>query len=256
MDKSKSTNVFQITDTHLFKNDQHEMFGVNTNKNFYSTLKKIHQSKEFNPDLFILTGDLSQDESEESYQKISDAMNEFGKKVYWIPGNHDNIATMHKIFDKNPLFAYVNNVSLNDWELVFLNTKIDGHDKGFISETELINLENTLASLKKNKPIAIIMHHHPIEVNTPLIDQYILMNAHNFWEIIDKNTDVNLIICGHVHGDYSIKRKNVHIETAPATCLQWVKGTKELRTINSIGFKIYQFFKNTYKQSAQLWSLE
>ena len=70
----QQTNIFQITDTHLFKDDHTLMYGVNTNQNFYHVIEKIREYRDLKPDFFLLTGDLSQDESEESYIKIFNAM--------------------------------------------------------------------------------------------------------------------------------------------------------------------------------------
>ena len=43
-----------------------------------------------------------------------------------------------------------------------------------------------------------------------------------FWHSdIVSGKNVKLVICGHVHEDYSFKHNNVMIESAPATCLQW-----------------------------------
>jgi len=254
LDKNKVTTVIQITDTHLFKSDTHEMFGVNTNKNFYSVMDYLHEQKEITPDLFLLTGDLSQDESEESYIKIVEKMNEFGKKIYWVPGNHDNIEVMKKIFSTSPLFLPVKNINLNTWGFILLNTKMNGSDKGFLSENELRYLEESLNNFNDQKSIGVIMHHHPVTVNTPLIDQYILTNSSHFWNIVNRHSNVKLIMCGHVHGDYSIKHNNIVVECSPSTCLQWEKGTIELKIVKSIGFKVYRFVNNTYAQFVKLWS--
>ncbi len=66
---------------------------------------------------------------------------------------------------------------------------------------------------------------------------------------------MKLIICGHVHGDYQVKYKNVMIETAPATCLQWLRGTKILKIDQKIGYKIYHFDDEYYEATTKLWEI-
>ncbi|MEO8400305.1 MAG: hypothetical protein ABI597_00730 [Gammaproteobacteria bacterium] len=100
--------------------------------------------------------------------------------------------------------------------------------------------------------IAIVMHHHPAKVGTPLIDNYILENAQEFWDVVEK-ANVSLIICGHVHGDYKFKYKNVMIESAPATCVQWEKGAVKLKADMKIGYKVYHFDEHGYKAIAKMW---
>src|SRR4051812_43398229 len=207
----KKVNIIQITDTHLFKDDNNLMFGVNTNKNFYQVIEKIHKQNHVNPDFFILTGDLSQDESEESYIKIVTEMERFNTPVYWIPGNHDSIEMMTSVFSQSKAFSRLSRLILQNWDIIFLNTKLEGTDNGYLSKTELSLLESELKKVEPHKSVSIIMHHHPIKVNTPLIDEYILTNPDEFWNIVDAYPNVKLIICGHVHGDYKLKHKNIYI---------------------------------------------
>jgi Icc protein len=149
-------------------------------------------------------------------------------------------------------FNRKSNLFLPHWHLVFLNTKIDGRDDGLLSLSELKRLKDEIMTSPANKKIAIVMHHHPAPVGTPLIDNYILQNNKDFWDIVT-GTKVELIICGHVHGDYRFKYNNVMIESSPATCLQWEKGTKVLKTDMRIGYKIYHFEQNGYQAIAKMW---
>lgn len=246
-------NIIQITDTHLFKDDNKKMYGVNTNFNFYQVIDKIKKYQSVIPDCLILTGDISQDESRESYQKIVKKLEEIGIKTYWIPGNHDNIELMESVFSQSKLFYKVRKISFNYWDFVFLNTKIEHADSGFLHQSELTALETELNHIENTKNVAIIMHHHPIEVKTPLIDRFILKNSADFFEIIKFRQNVKLIICGHVHGDYSLKYKDIHIESSPATCLQWKIGTSVSEIQKSIGFKVYTFYKNNYSCFSDKW---
>lgn len=247
-------NIFQITDTHLFRDDNTLMYDVNTHKNFHAVLEKIRNYRDIKPHFFILTGDLSQDESEESYIKIMDAMKSFHLPVYWIPGNHDDPEKMEYVFHQSSLFSKLRRLELKNWDLIFLNTKMNGTDKGFLSQQELCALEEELKKSVGHKQIAIIMHHHPVKVNTPLIDKYILTNSNDFWSIIHKHSHIKLIICGHVHGNYRLKYHHINIECSPATCLQWKIGASKLEIEKNIGFKIYRLFEKEYSCFVKSWS--
>jgi Icc protein len=96
------------------------------------------------------------------------------------------------------------------------------------------------------------MHHHPAPFGTPLVDNYLLENREEFWAAI-KNSPVKLIICGHVHGDYSLTINKVRIESAPATCFQFKKGTSILEVDNHIGYKIHRFCYNIAHSKAETW---
>ncbi len=245
--------IIQISDTHLFADDASEIFGSKSNIKFKEVINKIIDEDGHDADMIFLTGDISQDESIQSYQKIADCLSGLNLPIYWIPGNHDNLIQLESVFMGTKNFNRVTHLSLPHWHFIFINTKINNRDDGELSLSELEILKNEIMAAPINKKIAIVMHHHPAPVGTPLIDNYILQNAKDFWDIIS-GTHVELIICGHVHGDYQFKYNNIMIETSPATCLQWEKGAKDLKINLQIGYKIYRFGKEGYRANAKIWN--
>ncbi|MGC1183159.1 metallophosphoesterase [Legionella sp.] len=250
MNLNKETlKIIQITDTHLFKNDSY-LFNVDTNLAFKKVMCKIEDDLA-DTDAIFLTGDLSQDETVESYEIIANSLKNLNKNIFWIPGNHDSICNMQSVFCKEGNFFRERILSTPLWDFFFLNTKIDGKETGFLSNNELLLIHSELKKERK-KPIALIMHHHPIEVKTPLIDNYILENKDKFFETIGQS-NIDLIICGHVHNDYSLRHGTICIETSPATCFQFKKGSTDLAIENSIGYKVYYFSSNSYVAEAKIW---
>lgn len=250
MDSNKKTiKIIQLTDTHLFKNDSY-LFNINTNLAFKKVMSAM-QADLADADALFLTGDLSQDETIESYEIIADSLKDIDIKVFWIPGNHDSISNMHSVFCKKNNFFRETKLSTPLWDFFFLNTKNDGKESGFLSNSELLQLHSELKKERK-KPAALIMHHHPIEVKTPLIDNYILENKNAFFEMIG-SSGVDLIICGHVHNDYSLQHGTICIETSPATCFQFKKGSTDLAIENNIGYKVYYFSSNAYVAKTKIW---
>lgn len=249
---NKKFKIVQITDCHLFK-DNSLMLDVETNKTFSQVVERIKNVELHDTDAIFLTGDLSQDESKESYQRIINSLSDTNKNIYWIPGNHDCIENLSSIFLTNKKFIRAHHINTPHWDFIFLNTKIEGADYGFLSALELSNLKQSLDQCI-NKSIAIVMHHHPAPIGTPMIDGCMLENANSFWEVIS-GYPVKLIMCGHVHGDYAVKyNEEITIEASPATCIQWVKGATEPAFEKKIGYKIYHFEKNNYVSEAKIWN--
>ena len=244
--------VIQISDTHLFADDELEIFGVKSNAKFNEVINRIIAEDSHDADIILFTGDISQDETPQSYKKAADCLSALNIPIYWIPGNHDSLDQAKSVFINTKNFNRHSTLSLPCWHLIFLNTKMDGRDDGQLSHSELEMLKHEITISPVNKKLAIVMHHHPAPVGTPLIDHYILQNAKEFWDII-VGTNVELIICGHVHGDYRYQYNKVMIETSPATCLQWEKGTQNLKTEMKIGYKIYHFEQDGYKALAKMW---
>ncbi len=249
--QNKKFKVVQITDCHLFKDDS-LMLDVQTNKTFNHVIKRIKNEELHDADAIFLTGDLSQDESKESYQRIVDSLSDTNKNIYWIPGNHDCFTTVSKVFMESKQFIYSRHLATDYWDFIFLNTKLDGADYGFLSELELSDLRESLDQCVCQS-IAIVMHHQPAPIGTPMIDKCMLENVNSFWKIIS-NYPVKMIMCGHVHGDYSVKyNEKITIEASPSTCIQWVKGASLPKFENKIGYKTYHFENNKYVSKAQIW---
>lgn len=252
--KLKDTlKIIQITDTHLFGHDDQKIFGHDSNNNFIEVIEKIKNNDLFNTDFIILTGDLSQDETANSYLNVMRAMSEFSLPIYWIPGNHDDLGIMNAVFAESHWFSYIKSLLMKYWNFIFLNTKMIDSESGYLKKEEIDHLSKEVINSKlTNKKLAIIMHHHPIRVQTPLIDNYILNNDKVFWDTV-KDVEDGLIICGHVHGDYSFRFKNFKIECSPATCFQFEKGANVLKIENSIGYKVHNFNYNEYSSRSVIW---
>ncbi|KTD29812.1 MULTISPECIES: metallophosphoesterase [Legionella] len=244
-----SLKILQITDTHLFAHHS-SLFGVNPNKNFDEVMKVIFRNELEDTDFILLTGDLSQDETSAAYQHLLKSFKNCKSRVFWLPGNHDNESVMSAVFNSFSLFTRTRLLELKHWNLVFIHSKLEGSGSGYIHLDELNEVEKIINASKKN--IALIMHHHPIPVNTPLIDQYILNNREDLWKTIS-NSKVKLIVTGHVHGDYSFVYQGVNVECSPATVFQIKKGTDTLQIEHSIGYKIHYFDKDRYRSKAVIW---
>jgi Icc protein len=244
--------IIQISDSHLFQNNDLTLFSVKSNFRFEKVLSQIISNESIDTDLILITGDISQDETPESYQVIADHLDKLNIPIFWIPGNHDNLSVMQSTFQNTKNFNYVKFLSLPYWHLIFINTKLINSDSGFLHPDELNTLSLELEKAPANKKLVIIMHHHPIPVGTPLIDKYILQNRKEFLNILPTDKDI-LILCGHVHGDYKIIQNNITLETCPATCLQWKKGTSTIDIEHNIGYKVFYLNETDYTSATKLW---
>ncbi len=253
-DKKDCLKIIQLTDTHLFSDDS-LLFGVNCNRTFDIVTHNIFKNELQDTDLIFLTGDLSQDESLGSYQYLLNAFKPYQIPVIWIPGNHDNLNLMNTVFNLSPLFFRIDQIELKHWIFIFLNTQLEGSINGFINQNDLILIENGIKNATLlNKKIALIMHHHPVSVGTPLIDKYFINNQEKLWEIIS-HTNVELAICGHVHGDYTLYHNNVKVESAPATCFQFKKCSTTLEIENLVGYKIHYFEQGNHSSESVIWNV-
>ncbi len=239
--------ILQLTDLHLF-NKENLLHGCNTNKSFENIISDIKNDININYDLIFLTGDISQDMTDDSYIFCSNILSQLEHPIFWIPGNHDNYKKTKEIFKKNKLFNHRRYLKTKHWDFIFINSCIEGKDYGYLNENEIKYIDSYIKKCNQEKDICIVMHHHPIPVDTPLIDEVILKNYFEFLEKIKKYPSVKLIMCGHVHGDYSITYNSIKIETSHATCFQWLKGTNQIEIENYAGYTVYKMGKNFFKK--------
>lgn len=246
---NENYKVIQITDTHLFSDKSTELLGYCTYQHLADTITHVLNSN-IKPNMVLVTGDIFQDETKQSYQLALAQFERLNCPVYWIHGNHDNESELKPIFEGSPKLQRLDKLSTPYWDLISINTCRRGTAKGYIEDDEyerfLLKIE---AAKKNNKKIAVVMHHHPMPVNTPLLDACMLENYEKLLNMVKQNKMIKLIICGHVHGDYKMVCDGFVIETSPATCFQWKKGTSKVETENRRGYRIFDFNSTSYSSS-------
>ncbi|TPD49001.1 MAG: phosphodiesterase, partial [Thalassolituus maritimus] len=74
---AETLRIVQVTDTHLFGDIGGKLLGVPTYDSMHAVLSQL-DAFPFQADAMLVTGDLSQDGSEQSYRLLDDAMARFG----------------------------------------------------------------------------------------------------------------------------------------------------------------------------------
>jgi 3',5'-cyclic-AMP phosphodiesterase len=235
--EASSLMVVQISDLHLFEDEGQNLLGWNT----WGSFKKILAQLDLHslpPDLILLTGDLSQDETEASYQKILEHLVPLGIPTYWLPGNHDHVLTMERVLDRPPVYAD-KSVCKGGWQFLLLNTNVPGNVYGALSSESLAWLEVQLSNMPSHQHTLISMHHPPFWVGSPWLDRSGLHNTDAFFEIIDRHPQVQLVLVGHVHQEFQCVRNNVTYLSTPSTCIQFMPKSPDFALDdNGPGFRL------------------
>ena len=82
-------DIVQITDLHLSKNKKNELHNINT-YNSAKTVIEYVAKHEKSIDYLIITGDISEDSTMQSYSHLLDLLKPIKSNVYLMPGNHDS----------------------------------------------------------------------------------------------------------------------------------------------------------------------
>ena len=220
---------------------------INTNDTLLDVLAAV---KEERPDLVIASGDLSDDGSKESYQRLQGYLSELDCGVYTIYGNHDNPANFDQYLiggnvKKSKIFCgdFVN--------LLFVNSFKENVHSGYITDDEFLQLED---SLKKYDNCIVVVHHHfvPLKNIEPhienIMDHYILENGQKLLDVLTHyKSKIKFCVTGHVHNFYQVEIGGVKIYCCPSTCAQFAKNIEHLiEAKKKPSFLIYNFTNDNY----------
>ena len=209
---TKPLRIAQLTDCHLMASPEHEYRGKDSHK----SLKILMQSvQEYDPDLLLATGDLSEDSSPTSYEALKTYFNPLGVPVLALPGNHDDPELLAQAFTGSP----VKNVKVTEhgeWQIIRLDTSLPGTPAGRICAEALAGFEQVL-SQQPERPRLIALHHQPVPVGSPWIDEHRLLEPESFLNLIDQCAGVRVVVWGHAHQVFSEQRNGIAMLGSPSS---------------------------------------
>jgi len=220
--ESEPVKILQISDTHLFANDSGRLMGIDTAWTFNAVIESVLELGLVH-DAVVVTGDLSQDESKESYLRLAQGLKELKMRAYCLPGNHDQGDGMKEAFAGSVDICSDRSFVIGYWQIILLNTAEERKVYGHLSEKELSFLDNCLGN-KPDKHALIAMHHQPQPVGSAWMDNIALDNPGDFFAVVDKHKQVAGIIYGHVHQQFDGLRNAVKLMSSPSTCVQFEPG--------------------------------
>jgi 3',5'-cyclic-AMP phosphodiesterase len=240
--------ILQLTDFHLFGAASTNLLGVNTYNSLQQVISLVTKDiAKKAPELLVLTGDISQDYSAESYKLAKNFFCNFAFKIATTMGNHDFLANFINFFgdptqNKNKIFT------LNNWRIIILNSYWPEHIGGKLAEKELEFLSNTLINSRAYH-IMIFLHHPVLPINSIWLNKIITSNAQQFLEIIDQFANIKAVVCGHVHQEVSIIRSGVQYLTTPSTSLQFKPNSPAFKLDTLMpGYRWFDLYDNgTFK---------
>lgn len=232
--------VAQLTDIHLFATPQQELVGLLTIESFQVVLQKLKQLKP-SPDLLLLTGDLSQDHTKESYQHLEQLISPLGIPAYWLPGNHDSLPVMEQVLTKFP-FLEQKSFQKGNWNFILLNSGVPGYVHGYLSGTTLDWLDRQLSELPP-QPTLVALHHPPFLVNSEWLDSSTLQNPEELFAVLARYPQVKLVLFGHIHQEFDREFKGIRYLGSPSTCIQFKpKSEKFGLDVVEPGFRLLKLY--------------
>ena len=189
--------VAQISDMHIRAVPRDDGFDPGAD------LKRaLEQIRALAPDVIVATGDLVNDARGDEYPVLAEAMKAAPAPFFLVPGNHDDRGPLRTAFPKHAYLPPHGRLSyaIEDYpvRIIGLDQIIPGETAGDFSPDCAAWLEETLR-VAPFKPTLIALHHPPFLTGDRLLDTIGLKNQDRFADIVRRNPQVKLIVCGHHH---------------------------------------------------------
>lgn len=217
MNQASPLLIAQVTDIHLFANENQQLLNLSTIQSFQAVIERLQRLRP-QPDLLLLTGDLSQDGTPESYEHVQNLLSPLETPIYWLPGNHDCLSVMQQILNSAPVSPR-KVFTRGSWNFILINSGVTGCVHGQLSPQTLDWLDFRLGV--EQHPTLVALHHPPFPVNSNWLDASTLKNPEELFAVLDRYPQVKLVLFGHIHQEFNRQRNGVHYLGSPSTCIQF-----------------------------------
>ena len=215
------TEILQITDTHLFADRGGRLKGVDVDAGLRSVLAEASR-RHPHAEAVLLTGDLVQEETAPSYQRLAGYMAGLGMPTYCLPGNHEDKALLARACEDGALRCE-SRVFIGGWQILLLDSAQPPAPGGWLAREELERAERSLAE-HPDVPALMALHHPPLSVNSPWMDTMQVANGGQLLALVDRHPQVAAVVFGHIHQAFETVRNGVRFLGSPSTCVQFLPG--------------------------------
>lgn len=226
---SAPIRLVQVTDPHLYKNDDGKLLGLTTAESFSAVIDSVKALPQ-RPDLMLVTGDISQDGSAESYQRLRQGIADLPYPAFWIPGNHDELPIMAQHLSGANLHGDKRIVSGN-WQIILLNSAVPHRVYGKLQQDQLDFLHAAIAEYPQHHLLAVL-HHHPVKIDCFWLDTIGLNNAEAMFAVLKQHKGVKAVLWGHVHQAFDQVQNGIRLMATPSTCVQFKPQSVEFQADN------------------------
>jgi len=203
--------LIQISDCHFAADPNASYRGENADRNLARLQAGVTSLA---PDGLVLSGDISEDGSIESYQRVAKQVLPWAPRRAWLPGNHDKKSAMAEVL-REPDFTSGPVLDWGGWRLVLLDSAFGDRGDGMVDEERLAPLD-AVQKTANNHPAIAFIHHQPIPVNAAWIDKYGMANTALLWKRL-ADSNVLAVGFGHVHQAFKGEHQGIVCLSAPST---------------------------------------
>jgi Icc protein len=219
---ARPVRVIQVSDCHVPQDPATPYRGLNADRNLASLLPAM---RHWQPDLILLTGDVSEDGSAAAYGRVSAHLSTVGAPVVALPGNHDDPAVMRRYFPVGP-WSGPHADKARNWQLLLLDSTVPGRVSGELDSGTLERLDWLLRASTASH-VLVALHHQPVPMGSEWIDRYSLEQPSALLDLLDRHSRVRCVTWGHVHQGFEAQRKGMVLLGSPSTVANSLPDTEK-----------------------------
>ncbi len=214
--------IAHISDAHVAEYGK-KAYGLVPTSEYFE--RCINHMNNFEPklDLVLITGDLCNNPTPGENQRAADILSELKIPYYIVPGNHDKreyLLNSFKAACPTELDGFIQ-YTIEDFDvrIIALDSVTEGKSGGTLCKTRLEWLDKKLAE-QPDRPTMIMLHHPPVRYGVHETDTDGFVGAEEFGDIIEKYSNIERVLCGHVHMNCHAGWRNTTISTAASMGMQ------------------------------------
>lgn len=187
-----------LTDTHVV--DEGLLYGQDPAARLRAAAASIN-TEHGDAAFVVLTGDMTHWGNPAAYARFSAEIKKLAMPVHLMVGNHDDTDAFADAFPETPRDSdgfVQTGFSTPYGRFLLLDTKASGTHAGAYCATRRAWLRRALA--QSNGPLALFMHHPPFKTGITAMDQIMLQDAEEFYDVIAPHkARIRHLFFGHVH---------------------------------------------------------
>lgn len=220
-DGADTLSLVQVTDTHLTGTETGCLLGMNTARSAKGVIDAVLATE--SAECILVTGDIAADGQPEAYGQL-EALLGTSVPSLWLPGNHDDVSSHKDRYAPH----MKRRLRAKHWDVVMLETQVEGEVGGVLSTTELAALRSAVDDARLANKALLVATHHPLRrLESAWLDEQSVKNASEAIDILKPIADQTAVISGHVHQQSDEVINGVRMMTTPSTCVQFAPRSQD-----------------------------
>jgi Icc protein len=210
----------QLSDPHIVREGERLLGVIDTATHLREAVAHVN-GLDPQPDLVLLTGDLSNEGRPEEYEHLGYLLGPLRAPFHLVPGNHDLTDQLRDAFPDHVHGApgrRADGVIDGPLRVVTLDSSRYPEPGGSLDPGQLEWLDATLA-VAPEQPTVVAVHHPPFATGIAHMDAMALDTgaAAGLATVVATHPQVERVLCGHLHRSISRRFAGTIALTAPST---------------------------------------